>query len=496
MFSEQSSENTTVVAQGGGTVNDFSITALEYDEDRHYFLSHYFRDHYDEALTNYPYIQSQVQITRLEVWVTNTSQQTTNVRNVVALQDLGEAIEDNTRIGLNNGDPSGFYNNPSNELPRNEANDLDPNLIGSGGVLTSSIRDIATVQAGFNIPGYSVNQGYDYAILENARKLTENTDYEYNSQLGYISLNQQLSNDEVLAVAFQYTYNGSVYQVGEFANSTSDATTVSGDEDLIVENNTLVLKLLKSNITSVTDPIWDLMMKNIYSTGAYSISEDDFVMNILYADPSSKNYISPVVEGPGSGWPDETSADGPLEERVLLEVFNFDRLNTYGDVQSGGDGFFDFESGITIDEDKGRIIFTKVEPFGEFLYDLLGGGGNYENETTYNENQAKYVFKDMYKLTQAAALEDSAKNKFLLKGSYKSESSNGISIGAFNVAQGSVTVTAGGRTLQEGIDYTVNYQSGTVQILDPSLEASDTPINISVENNAVFGQANQKVCGR
>ncbi len=495
VFSEQNSQNNTVVAQGGGTINDFSITALDYDEDRHFFLSHYFRDHYDEALTNYPYIQSQVQITRLEVWVTNTSQQTLNVRNVVALQDLGEAQEDNTRIALNNGDPSGFFNNPSNALPRNNANDFDPTLIDAGGVLTSSIRDVATVEAGFNVPGYQINQGYDYTILENARKLEVTRDYQFHSQLGYISLNQKLSNDEVLAVAFQYTYNGQVYQVGEFANSSLDATSVSGDVDLVVETNALILKLLKSNITNISDPIWDLMMKNIYATGAYSLSEDDFKMNILYSDPTPRNYITPVAEGPGSGWPDETSPDGPLEERVLLEVFNFDRLNTYDDVQAGGDGFFDFVSGLTVDTQNGRIIFTKVEPFGEFLYNELGGGGNYETETLYNENQAKYVFRDMYELTQAAALQDPVKNKFLLKGTYKSESSSGISIGAFNVPQGSVTVTAGGRTLQEGVDYTVNYQSGTVQIIDPSLEASDTPINISVENNAVFGQQTRRFAG-
>ena len=495
VFSEQRSQNNTVVAQGGGTINEFSLTALDYDEDRHFFLAQYFRDAYDGALANYPYIQSQVQITRLEVWVTNRSQQTLNVRNVVALQDLGESREERTRIGIANGDPAGFFNNPSNALPRNNANDFDPTTIGSGGALTASIRDIATVESGFNIPGYQVNQGFDYAILENARKLEVDRDYQFNTQLGYISLNQRLSNDEVLAVAYQYTYNGEVYQVGEFANGGLDATTVSGGVNPVVNNNTLVLKLLKSNITNITDPIWDLMMKNIYATGAYRLSEDDFKMNILYSDPTPRNYITPVAEGPGSGWPDETSADGPLEERILLEVFNFDRLNAYKDVQPGGDGFFDFVSGLTVDTQNGRIIFTKVEPFGEFLYNQLGGGGNYDNETTYNENQGKYVFREMYELTQAAALQDPVKNKFLLKGTYKSEGSNGISIGAFNVPQGSVTVTAGGRTLREGIDYTVNYQAGTVQILDPSLEASDTPINISVENNAVFGQQTRRFTG-
>ncbi|WP_276389525.1 cell surface protein SprA [Eudoraea chungangensis] len=493
VFSEQRSQNTSVVAQGGGTINDFEFTALDYDEDKHFFLSQFFRDSYDEALENYPYKKSQVQITRLEVWVTNRTQQTLNVRNIVALQDLGEALKDKTRIGIANGEPPGFFNTSASnqELPRNGANDYDPNLIDNGGVLNSAIRDIATVENGFDInTGYQVNQGFDYAILENARKLDIGRDYQFDSQLGYISLNQRLSNDEVLAVAYQYTFNGEVFQVGEFANGSIDATTVTPGVDPIVSNNTLVLKLLKSNITNVEDPIWDLMMKNIYSTGAFQLSQEDFKLNILYSDPTPRNYITPVTEGPGSGWPDG------LQDRILLDVFNLDRLNVYNDVQPGGDGFFDFVPGITVSTQNGLIIFTKVEPFGEFLFETLGGGiYDVEDDQGYNENQQRYVFRNMYALTKAASLQDAEKNRFRLKGRYKSEGASGIPIGAFNVPRGSVRVTAGGRQLQEGIDYTVNYQAGTVQILDPSLEASNVPINISVENNAIFGQQTRRFTG-
>ncbi|WP_437371388.1 cell surface protein SprA [Maribacter litoralis] len=496
VFSEQRSQNNTVVAQGGGTVNEFSLSALDYDENRHFFLSQYFRDNYDNALSSYPYIQSQVQITRIEVWITNRTQQTLNVRNVVAIQDLGEADITKTRVGQNNGSAGGFFNGPADLRPRNNANDYDPALILTGnGALNDNIREIATVESGFNdasfAAGYTPNQGFDYAYLENARKLEEGRDFDYDSQLGYISLNQRLSNDEVLGVAYQYTFQGQVYQVGEFANGGIEATTVTQDVSTVIENNTLILKLLKSNITNITDPIWDLMMKNIYATGAYSLSEEDFKMNILYSDPTSRNYITPIEEGPGSGWPEG------LEEDILLNVFNLDRLNVYNDIQPGGDGFFDFISGQTIDVQNGRIIFTTVEPFGEYLYEKLenGNSGQYDVTSGYNANQEQYVFRDMYALTKTAALQDPEKNKFLLKGTYKSEGSNGISIGAFNVPQGSVTVTANGRTLQEGIDYTVNYQSGTVQILDPSLEASNVPINISVENNAVFGQQTRRFTG-
>lgn len=493
VFSEQRSQNNTVVAQGGGTLNEFNLTALDYDEDKHFFLAQYFRDNYDGALTNYPFIQSQIQITRLEVWVTNRNQQTLNVRNVVAIQDLGETTAAQTRINTNA--PPGFFNpSGTNGLPQNNANDYNPELIGAGGVLTDQIRDIATVEQGFNFSnGYVSNQGFDYAILENARKLEVGRDYQFDSQLGYISLNQRLSNDEVLGVAFQYTFNGEVFQVGEFANGGIDATTVSGGVNPIVENNTLILKLLKSNITNVDDPIWDLMMKNIYATGAFQLSQEDFKLNILYSDPTPRNYITPVEPFPASA----SSADGrPLEERILLDVFNLDRLNVFNDVQPGGDGFFDYIPGITVDTQSGRIIFTKVEPFGEYLFDLLGGGTyEVENDQGYNANQQRYVFRNMYSKTKAASLQDAEKNRFQLKGRYKSEGANGIPIGAFNVPRGSVRVTAGGRQLQEGIDYTVNYQAGTVQILDPSLEASNTPINISVENNAVFGQQTRRFTG-
>ena len=227
----------------------------------------------------------------------------------------------------------------------------------SSTLFISSVNDVKT------------NFDIFHAILENARKLEEGRDYQLDSQLGYISLNQRLSNDEVLGVAFQYTFDGNVYQVGEFANGGIDATTVSSGVDLEINNNTLILKLLKSNITNVDDPIWDLMMKNIYATGAFQLSEDDFKFNILYSDPTPRNYITPVVQGPGSGWPDETDPNGPLEERILLDVFNLDRLNVYNDVQRGGDGFFDFVPGVTVNTQNGLIIFTKVEPFGEFIFD-------------------------------------------------------------------------------------------------------------------------------
>ncbi len=489
VFSEQKSESRSVVSQGGGTIQEFEFRALDYDENRHFFLSHYFKNKYDEALLNYPFINSNIQITRSEVWVTNRNNQINDVRNIVAFQDLGESSSISSNVNV--------YVGPS-AYPDNSNNGFDPTSIGSASSqLTQAIRDIATLQSGILVP--NVSEGFGYGKLENAKKLREGIDYKINNQLGYISLNQKLENDEILAVAFQYTIGDQVYQVGEFANDGVQATEVSfSDSNTIVNSNNLVLKMLKSTVSSVEEPMWDLMMKNIYSTGAFQLEKEDFRLNIFYNESSALNYISPVDSTP---FPDPQPGEQALNEIPLLNLFNFDRLNFNNDPQLSGDGFFDFVPGITVIQENGNIIFTKVEPFGSYLFEKLRlvSGENYEgdqnNQNDYNLNQKKYVYKSLYKSTKTVALQDSEKNKFQVTGRYKSSSGGGIPIGAYNVPRGSVTVTAGGRVLVEGVDYTVNYQLGTVQILDPALQSSNTPINVSVENNATFGQQTKRFSG-
>ncbi|NDI97833.1 cell surface protein SprA [Flavobacterium sp. LaA7.5] len=517
IFSEQKSQTKTVTAEGGGTIQDFELFALDYDADRHFFLSQYFRNQYDYAMRSYPLISSRVQITRIEVWVTNRQNRINatenNSRNIIAIQDLGEAqltkftVNGNTgedyteeAVGFSNFAGSGFFNVQPNSPPDNANNKLNPEVISSGGGwLASSIREIVTVSNASFTNGLDANEGRDYSKLENARKLSP-SEYTYHPQLGYVSLNQRLNNDEVLAVAYQYTIGSEVYQVGEFGTDGVDATVVgeNADTQATVATQSLILKMLKSNLVNVNEPVWDIMMKNIYQIpGAYQLSQEDFRFNILYTDPSPLNYITPAPATPGN-------PAVPLPEDVadtpLLRVFNVDRLNYTNDPQVGGDGFFDFVPGLTVDSQYGRIIFTTAEPFGEYLFDKLTTDPSQdyqddEEESTFNANQKRYVYRSMYKSTQADALQDSQKNKFQLKGRFKSTGGDGISLGAFNVPQGSVVVTAGGRTLVEGVDYTVNYQLGRVQILDPSLQASNTPIEVSVENNSTFGQQTRRFAG-
>ncbi|WP_425556496.1 cell surface protein SprA [Flavobacterium chungnamense] len=512
VFSEQKSQTKTVTSQGGGTIQNFELFAQEYDADRHFFLSQYFKNKYDYSLRNYPQIDSRVQITRIEVWITNRQNRVTtnnnNLRNIIALQDLGETslnesgtltpIPASEIVAINPLDNPGntFFLAPTDTPSNNSNNRYDPALIipstppnpNYPGLLNPNIREIVTSNSGFN-NSQPVSEGIDYSKLENARKLSPN-EFTYHPQLGYISLQQRLANDEVLAVAYQYTIGDQVYQVGEFGNDGVEATQV--DPSGVPSSQALILKMLKSSLTTVQKPIWGLMMKNIYQIpGGYQLQKEDFKFNILYTDPSPLNYITQA--NPASPLP----AD--VEQTPLLKVFGVDQLNYNNDPQNGGDGFFDFYPGLTVDQQSGRIIFTSVEPFGKYLFEKLRTGlaEDYDGDPTlvYNANQAKYVFRTLYKSTQAAALQDSEKNKFQLRGKFKSSGGDGIPIGAFNVPKGSVVVTAGGRVLVEGVDYTVNYQAGRVQILDPALSASNTPIEVSVENNSVFGQQTRRFFG-
>ncbi|HLS12645.1 MAG TPA: cell surface protein SprA [Flavobacteriaceae bacterium] len=498
VFSEQKSETQTIVAEGDATVNEFKMYAMDYDDNRHFFLAHYFRDNYDQAISQYPFLNTNIEVTRIEVWVTNRSNRTDNIRSVIALQDIGESKLEN--IGLQNV-PADFIQSTPNATPDNKNNKFNPFGISGGEptYLNENIRDRASVESGFG--GLNVRDGMDYATIENARNL-EPHEYRLNRKLGYISLNERLRNDEVLAVAFQYTRGGKVYQVGEFSNDGVDNTggqLTNPDNDgepIVNSSQNLVVKMLRSSFISVNEPVWDLMMKNIYPLGAFDLEQEDFKLNIVYTDPSPVNYIKPApgtTEFPAVPLPEDVA------ETPLLRVFNLDRLNFNNDPQQGGDGFFDFVPGITVDRENGAIIFTSVEPFGEYLFEKLrsdAGGEQYDQPQTYNANQNKYVFHSLYRNTKTEAeQQQSEKNKFQLRGTYKSTGGDGIPIGAINVPQGSVRVTAGGRTLVEGIDYTVNYQTGRVHILDPSLANSKTPINISTENNTTFGRQTRRFTG-
>jgi len=453
IFSQEKGKASTIdVAPGGAQTNTFDILADQYEVNKHYFLAQYFKDSYDDALKNLPIVNSNITISKVEVWVTNTNYSYENTRNIIAFLDLAE---------YNFANKSGFIQSIPVIFPDNATNTLYAQLDSPP---LDAIRDSNASNQVFQDlnTNYQIAPGRDYERIEGARRLNS-TEYSLNATLGYISLNTTLNPDQVLAVAFEYTYQGKAYRVGDL--------TTSGIEP----PKRLYLKLLKSqNVTTklnmpnagiVDNPLWDLMMKNVYSLNSYQIQKDKFKLDVLYTDDRTGNAINflPVA-------PSETFLSG----KSLIKVFNLDKANTNNDPQP--DGVFDFVEGITINSANGRIIFPVREPFGSFLR------SKFKDQAQANF----YVFDALYDSTKTAAQQQPEKNKFSLRGSYQSSSSSEISLNAINIPQGSVKVTAGGTVLVENQDYTVDYNLGRVKIINAGLLNSGTPLQISLESNSLF----------
>ncbi len=480
VFSQQNSQTRSVAAQGGATINEFDFRASNYDDNRHFFLSQQFRDEYNDALAQLPLIASSKFVTRVEVWITNRNSTTQDVRNIVAIADLGETDPNKYTLG-----PTGLVTSNGGPGPRNGANNLVNELTD-----TSPIRNISGVD-GLLKPTYNLDQGSGYSILENARKLTLGIDFTLNPQLGYITLNRRLADSDILAVAFEYTdtnnsnpdnpENPSVFRVGE----------LSGDGITAPDN--LVVKLLRSEILDSSIPIWDLMMKNVYALpGAFQLQQDGFRLEVLYQDDQTGVPVNFLQNA-------ETVIDTDSISKIpLLNLLRLDILDGTNTNIAGGDGYFDFIEGITVDSQNGYIIFPTIEPFGgkDTPPDPTPLNSGELGEILTNPLDDRFVFEELYDNTKAIAQNDfQNKDKYFLRGYFKSESANGIPLGAFNVPRGSVTVTSGGRELLEGVDYVVDYQIGNVQIIDPNLLASNAPINVSVENNNGFNQQQRRFMG-
>ena len=447
IFSQQKSNSKVIDVSGGAQTTDFDIYADQYETNKHFFLSHYFKSRYNEAMSQLPFINSPVNITKIEVWVTNKTGTIEDTRNILAFLDLGESQADMYNTNL-------FSDNADFSYPDNDNNTLYQQMLAEG----TDLRNINQVNSIFNATSYPDFLGsQDYEKLERARLLSP-TEYTFHPQLGFISLNSVIGPDEVLAVAFQYTIGNELYQVGEFSSNGPSAP------------SSLYVKLLKNLSFSPLLPNWDLMMKNIYSLGAYNVSSTEFYLDVVFENTRDNGTITNYIPEDG------------LTNKPIINLLSLDQLNAQQERRS--DGIFDFLPDITIITSNGKIIFPVREPFGEDL----------RSKFSNNDIADNYVYDVLYDSTLTIAQQFPEYNKFRIKGSYQSESGAEIYLGVFSIEQGSVVVTAGGLRLEEGKDFTVNYSMGKVNIINDGILLSGTPIRISVESNS-FGLQQKTLVG-
>lgn len=439
--SQKKSASKSVSTRGGVQLTPFELNVADYEENRHFFLSQYFRSHYDAWMQKLPNLTTGITINRVEVWVTNKTGNTTNTRNIVALTDLGE----NQKLS-----------NPmwaaSGQVPSNQANTEYAAMTGQ----YAAARDID--QAATTLDGGGLVGGADYEKLESAR-LLNSSEYTVNTALGYISLKTSLQTDQVLAVAYEYTSGGVTYQVGEFASDLSDT------------KQALFVKSLKNTSNNPRQGNWELMMKNVYYL-ASTVEKEKFRLDVKYQSDTTGVYLSYIPEQ-------------QVKEQPIIRVLGADRLDNNNKAHSNG--YFDYVEGYTISN--GRVFIPKVEPFGSYMRDYLIKRG------VAADKAEKYAFTELYDSTKTIAKQIAEKNKYQIVGQFKGSAANVISLDAYNVPQGSVVVTAGGITLKEGTDYSVDYSAGEVTILNQSIIDAGTAVNVSLESNTDFGQTRKTMFG-
>ena len=415
----------------GGTASQlFEIKADEYEENRHFLLAQYFRANYNKVMSSLPAVKSPVKILRLQVWVTNKNGTTTETRDVVGLTNLGEDGQANPGIPTNGINPiyGNIISNPSNRSPSSVFS----------GLLGLNLKPVEDFEKTY------------------AHKL-DSSQFQYNPVSGFISLSNPLQTDEVLAVAYQYSYNGKIFQVGEFSEDLPP-------DSASATQKILFLKLLKATSQRPSLPIWKLMLKNVYAIGYGSLTPTDFKLDVLFQEP-------------GLGWKRYVPFGNKNQGIPILSLINLDRLNNQLDPQP--DGVFDYVEGYTVYSQYSRVMFPVLEPFGRDLAQAI-----YTNPNLPFIKDS--LFYALYDSIKAVALQYPNLNRFVLKGSAKISGTSDISIG-YNIPRGSVSVSAGGRVLTEGIDYDVNYDLGTIKITNTAIINSGIPVQVNSENNASFG---------
>lgn len=439
--SQKKSASKSVSTRGGVQLTPFELNVADYEENRHFFLSQYFRNHYDAWMQKLPNLTTGITINRVEVWVTNKTGNTTNTRNIVALTDLGENQKLSNPMWVASG-----------QVPSNQANTEYAAMTGQ----YAAARDID--QAATTLDGGGLVGGADYEKLESAR-LLNSSEYTVNTALGYISLKTSLQTDQVLAVAYEYTSGGVTYQVGEFASDLSDT------------KQALFVKSLKNTSNNPRQGNWGLMMKNVYYL-ASTVEKEKFRLDVKYQSDTTGVYLSYITEQ-------------QVKEQPIIRVLGADRLDNNNKAHSNG--YFDYVEGYTISN--GRVFIPKVEPFGSYMRDYLVKRG------VAADKAEKYAFTELYDSTKTVAKQIAEKNKYQIVGQFKGSAANVILLDAYNVPQGSVVVTAGGITLKEGTDYSVDYSAGEVTILNQSIIDAGTAVNVSLESNTDFGQTRKTMFG-
>ena len=444
--SQQEGQSNSLSIEGGAETTTIDLQPTDYDDNTHFFLGYFFRNRWEDALSDPPNIRVPAGfngISDVEVWKLQTSQleEDVDTRKAVAVVDLGEPVNLLT-------DADAFT----------EAVFPDASIDQYDDQALATLRDGEASASTFLTSSAQLQQplGAQDFVDGEFKKLERGRDYTIDDRLGFLSLAQRLRSNEAVAIAFRYRTSGGVRTVGDFAEGGSTGG---------INADRLVLKLLRPTepvapSATVRPPAWFLQMRNIYRLRGRGFTADNFELDIRY-EPSGQTKSNTIA--------------GVTGQQTLLQALGLDRIDQNG--APNPDEQFDFTS-LTIDPGEGLLIFPYLQPFGQRIVDVAA-----ENGTASAGEEV--AFRSLYTNKRENAQENTERNVYHIRGEFKGATKQFYDLKAFaGLVEGSVTVESGGQTLQEGTDYVVDYQGGTVTITNPTYLADGRDVNISYEQNS------------
>lgn len=467
VMSQQEGQSNSLNIEGGSEQTEFDLRPTDYDEATHFFLSYYFRNRFEDALSDPPNIRVAngfERITEIEVWkLMPTRPEEENVRQVVAMVDLGEAQEVLSQA-----------NEYSQE--RLPGNDIDQYDDADGGEIDTELRD-GDAAPGSYLETVKNLSSSDFQVGK-FKRLERGRDYDVDEVLGYVTMRQRIQESEALAVAFRFRAGGRTYQVGDFSTDT-------GGSDGGQNEDKIVLKLIRPVQLRQPAPeadfnpaAWYLEMRNIYRLPGRSIQPNEFDLQVYYEPPGKT--ASKTLPGVGG-------------TNTILQLTGLDRVNE--DQALVADDQFDFLVNYTIVPGEGTLIFPYLEPFGNRISNVITAGGG--TAAAQDGLREIYVFETLYSQKKANARRNSQHDVYRIRGSYRGSVQSSYDLNAFSgVVPGSVRVTSGGTPLTEGTDFVVEYSgTGLVQIINPAFLTAGRDIEIEFEQNSFFNIQKKTLIG-
>ena len=281
-------------------------------------------------------------------------------------------------------------------------------------------------------------------------RLESGTNYELSADLGYIRLRDMVMN-EILGCSF----------ILEDRNTGQVVMEVGSPADSLGTN--LSLMMLKPRNSHPNHPSWPLMFKNVYYLGTTQINQEGFEVKIINKRSTPESDRDRATSLP------------------YITLFGLDSLDVNGSRQY--DEIIDVQSGNIINMLNGELLIPMLHPFA--VHDSLEGGNRVA------ELEGQLGTGKMY--TSSISSEINSDNRFVIETKYSNQSST-INLG-FMLVEGSEEVVQNNIILKRGIDYQIDYFTGTIVLMGSAADDPNADLKVRYDRHEIVSFDKKTIFG-